>query len=35
MGKKYQMLKPVRRVTLRVGEGDVMHVLWLMKQKDK
>lgn len=35
VGKKYQMLKPSRRVTLRVGEGHVMHVLWLMKRKDK
>jgi hypothetical protein len=33
VGKKYQMLKPIRRVTLRVQEGDVLHVLWLMKQK--
>lgn len=35
VGKKYQMLKPSRRVTLRVREGDVMHMLWLMKHKDK
>lgn len=35
VGKKYQMLKPLRRVTLRVREGDVMHMLWLMKQKEK
>ncbi|KAL7902135.1 hypothetical protein HDV64DRAFT_274547 [Trichoderma sp. TUCIM 5745] len=35
VGKKYQMLKPTRRVTLKVGEGDVLHVLWLMKQKPR
>lgn len=35
VGKKYQMLEPLRRVTLRVREGDVMHMLWLMKQKEK
>ncbi|KAL7924296.1 hypothetical protein ACQKWADRAFT_287921 [Trichoderma austrokoningii] len=35
VGKKYRMLEPTRRVTLRVGEGGVMHVLWLMKRKEK